>query len=285
MKLLKHAAPILHAPRNVDISGISNEVAKNRNRGNQKKIASTNIHKHQLGSGNFFLFFKDNSLVQKCLFISGDNTISIMAPTSTSSKLPAISFEKIFDLFKKQASSPWGWLETDEKFYFYKCDLPPIIADEEEISNCVPLMPMTTECLIINKNIGRMSLTRRGENIDLHLVAPLDFDIEKQTVIPKLANVNNFIQRLKSRNDPTPNLTETLQFHANSIETLGRNCLKNPKESPDEKLGSALIFISNQLGNWVTKCSEYNKLPQFVPSIIRMALLVRAQSKAAYAVS
>ena len=130
-----------------------------------------------------------------------------------------------------------------------------------------------------------MSLTRRGENIDLHLVAPLDFDVEKQTVFPKLANVNNFIQRLKSRNDPVPNLTETLQFHANSLETLGRSCLNNPNESPDEKLGSALIFIANQLGNWVTKCSEYNKLPQFVPSIIRMALLVRAQSKAAYAVS
>ena len=57
LKLLKHAAPILNAPRNVDISGISNEVAKNRNRGNQKKIASTNIHKHQIGSGNFFFVF------------------------------------------------------------------------------------------------------------------------------------------------------------------------------------------------------------------------------------
>ena len=101
------------------------------------------------------LFFKTSVYkIYSYIFfsISGDSSISIIVPST--SKLPAISFEKILDIFKKHADSPWGWLETDEKFYFYKCDLPPTDA---EFSNCVPLMPITTECLIINK-IKRQSI-------------------------------------------------------------------------------------------------------------------------------
>lgn len=250
-KLLKHAAPILCPPRNVDISTINKEVSRifPKNRGRRpKKVSDTLIPNKQLN---------------------------------------VLSLEKVLDLFKKQASSPWGWLENKDKFYFYKCDLPTT-DNELELEGCLPLLPMTTECLIINKfQNGRMSLIRRSEVIALNYVAPLDFDQGNQTVIPKTVNVNNFIRKLKARNDPTPNISETLQLHANSLETLGKGCLNQSYSlsdtNVDERLGTALIFLSNQLQNWVTKCSEYNKLPNFVPSTIRMALLVKAQSKAAYA--
>ena len=129
-----------------------------------------------------------------------------------------------------------------------------------------------------------MTLVRRGEKIALNYVAPMDFDERTQSVIPKLANVQNFIKRLKNRNDPVPSTAERLQFHAHSLQTLAKSELKDGKNL-DERLNSALNFLSNQLSNWILKCTEYNKLPNFVPSAIRLALLVRNQSKAAYLVS
>ena len=45
-----------------------------------------------------------------------------------------------------------------------------------------------------------MTLIRRGEKIALNYVAPMDFDERAQSVIPKVANVQNFIKRLKARN-------------------------------------------------------------------------------------
>ena len=128
-----------------------------------------------------------------------------------------------------------------------------------------------------------MTLIRRGEKIALKFVAPMDYDENTQTVIPKLANVQNFIKRLKSRNDPVPNTPERLQFHAHSLLTLAKSDLKDGP-SLDDRLGSALNFLSNQLSNWILKCTEYNKLPNFVPSAIRLGLLVRNQSKSAYQV-
>ena len=141
------------------------------------------------------------------------------------------------------------------------------------------------ECLVINKVLGyQMTLVRRGEKIALNYVAPMDFDERTQSVVPKLANVQNFIKRLKNRNDPVPSTAERLQFHAHSLQTLAKSELKDGKNL-DERLNSALNFLSNQLSNWILKCTEYNKLPNFVPSAIRLALLVRNQSKAAYLVS
>ena len=141
------------------------------------------------------------------------------------------------------------------------------------------------ECLVINKVLGyQMTLVRRGEKIALNYVAPFDFDERTQSVVPKLANVQNFIKRLKNRNDPVPSTAERLQFHAHSLQTLAKSELKDGKNL-DERLNSALNFLSNQLSNWILKCTEYNKLPNFVPSAIRLALLVRNQSKAAYLVS
>ena len=94
-------------------------------------------------------------------------------------------------------------------------------------------------------------------------------------------NVKNFIKRLKSRRDPIPTIPERLQFHASSMQTLAKSCSKGM----DYKLGSALNFLSNQIFNWIDKCTEYHKLPNFVPSVIRMALLIRNQSRLAYTVS
>ena len=108
--------------------------------------------------------------------------------------------------------------------------------------------------------------------------------IVQLTEVPKLANVQNFIKRLKNRNDSVPGIAERLQFHAHSLQTLAKSELKDGKNL-DERLNSALNFLSNQLSNWILKCTEYNKLPNFVPSAIRLALLVRNQSKAAYLVS
>ena len=67
------------------------------------------------------------------------------------------------------------------------------------------------------------------------------------------------------------------------LQTLAKSELKDSKNL-DDRLGSALNFLSNQLYNWILKCTEYNKLPNFVPSTIRLGLLVRNQSKAAYLV-
>ena len=106
----------------------------------------------------------------------------------------------------------------------------------------------------------------------------MDFDMINHRVYSSPENVVNFIKRLKNRSDPVPTVPERLQFHANSLKTLG-------KSIENYKLGTALNFLSNQLFNWIDKCTEYHKLPYFVPSAIRLALLVRNQSRTAYAVS
>ena len=55
-----------------------------------------------------------------------------------------ISPEKVLDIFKRNAQSPWGWLENEQKFYFYKVDLPPDCADESDHTNdTLPLLPAT----------------------------------------------------------------------------------------------------------------------------------------------
>ena len=256
-KLLKHAAPILCPPSNVDITTIPKEMAKtfHKNRGRQKKKP---LARAEIGFAS-----------------SSSSFIAIMQPANV------ITLDKVLDIFKKHATNPWSWHETTEKFYFSKCDLPP----KCESKYCLPLMPMVTECLMIDKTQnGKMQLIRRGEIIALKYVAPEDYDDRNETVLHTTWNVKNFIQKLKARNDPVPSIPEALQLHANAIDTIGKSCLGLQHANLDDRLGTALIFLSNQLSNWVTKCTEYNKLPNFVPSTIRMALLVRAQSKAAYAV-
>jgi len=142
----------------------------------------------------------------------------------------------------------------------------------------LPLMPCTGECLVIEKlNNFKMTLIRRGEKIALKYVAPDDFDETAHRVIPDAAHVRNFIAKLKNRNDPVPSIGERLQFHANSLATLA----KDPK---DPKLGSALNFLSNQLFNWIHKTTEYNKALNFAPSAIRLALLVKNQTRSAFSV-
>ena len=46
--------------------------------------------------------------------------------------------DKVLDIFKRNAQSPWGWLENQDKFYFYKIDLPP---DCVEKGHVLPLLP------------------------------------------------------------------------------------------------------------------------------------------------
>ena len=134
--------------------------------------------------------------------------------------------------------------------------------------------------MVINKVLGyQMTLVRRGEKIALNYVAPLDFDERTQSVIPKLANVQNFIKRLKNRNDPVPSTAERLQFHAHSLQTLAKSELKDGKNL-DERLNSALNFLSNQLSNWILKVSKFQNefmklsfLPKYEPKIVRISAL------------
>ena len=129
----------------------------------------------------------------------------------------------------------------------------------------------------------KATLIRRGDDINLKFVAPQDFDPETERLIPTYGNVQSFIKKLVSRTDPVPTVAERLQFHAHSLKTLGRGQSADPNQ--DDLMCSALNFMSSQLFNWILKCTEYNKLPTFGASSIRLALLVRNQSKAAYSVS
>jgi hypothetical protein len=207
-----------------------------------------------------------------------------------------LPLDKILDIFKKQSSSPWCWVENSRRFYFFKAENPPdcdLDIKNYDDDGTLPLLPVCGECLIIDKsqnnNNGGMILIRRGERIQLNYVAPDDFDQETLMVFAKASHVQSFIQRLKARNDPVQSVPEVLKFHAHSLQTLGKCCLldNSPTENPDldERLGTALNFLSNQLTMWITKCTEYQKLPAFVPSAIRLALLVKAQSRSAYSVS
>lgn len=238
-KLLKHSCPTLHPPPNVTQANILKEITR---KGIKK------VH----------------------------DEISDEVPMPIS-PIPRDSYDLnlVLNIFKGQAQSPWGYVENDQKFYFHKIELPPDVGITDD-PNVLPLLPCPGECLVIDKNEGgKMTLIRRGEKIALRYIAPLDFDQDHHRVYSKSPHVLNFIKRLKNRRDPVPIVSERLQFHAHSLQTLGtRN---------ESNLGSALTFLSNQLFNWIDKCTEYHKLPHFVPSTIRMALLARNQSRTAYA--
>ena len=85
----------MHPPSNVDITSIPKEVAKtfHKNRGRPRSYELP--------------------------------TINLEVEPTTQSSVLNLNLNKVFDLFKKQASSPWGWLETNDKFYFFKSELPP----------------------------------------------------------------------------------------------------------------------------------------------------------------
>ena len=270
LKLLKHAAPVLHPPKGLDIENLSKEIAEistknpvGRPRKSPPKPKITTPEQRA-------------EYVRKVL--NHPETLE-SSPQNYKRFSNELSQERILEIFKRNAISPWGYLENPSKFYFYKIELPPEI---EENDHFLPILPTTGECLIIDKSTFKMELIRRGEKIALHYVAPLDFDEENQTVIGKVSNVTSFIKRLKSRNDPVAKMSERLQFHAHSLQTMGKSRMEN------QKLGSALNFLANQLFMWIHKISEPHptnaKMPNFVPSAIRLALLVRKQSKPAYSV-
>ena len=236
-KLLKHSAPTLHPPSNVSQAKILKAITK---KGKAYTLPSS---------------FTSDQVPR------------------TSTVQDKYDLDLVLNMFKNQAQSPWGFVENVKKFYFHKIEVPPDgIRDDP---NVLPILPCPGECLIIDKMNGKMTLIRRGEQIALKYISPLDFDEEHHRVYSKSTHVLNFIKRLKNRKDPVPTVPERLQFHAHSLQTLGK--------SSEDKIGSALTFLSNQLFNWIDKCTEYHKLPHFVPSTIRMALLARNQSKTAYA--
>lgn len=273
-KLLRRSAPILNPPKSINVGILSKEVSVINVRnphGKRKKIQEVKITNED----------DKAEYINRVLHHSEHVTSS---RSSYESQQGLLSNDKVLAIFKRHALTPWGWLENNDKFYFYKTDLPPSSSSHSNLDddNVFPVMPALGECLVIDKESMKMKLMRRGDLIALHYLAPLDFDELNQTVIPKLANISSFIKRLKSRNDPVPTIAERLQFHAHSLQSLS-------KGQQDPALGSALNFMSNQLFNWILKAgneSHYHvKAPHFVPSAIRMALLVRNQSKSAYSVS
>lgn len=271
VKLLRHATPMLLPPPNVDVQAISKDLVKKASRLNPTDEEKAAYVDQILRTSQHDPPAQDYDEEEDDL-------------EEINEDLNEITTDKMLNIFKKNSSSPWGWLESDKKFYFYKTALPPDMdADNDQD---LPLSPIMSECLVIDKSRDfKMTLTRRGEQIELNYVAPLDFSPKFQTIYPRtLDKVHSFIKKLKARNDPIPAIPEVLQMTAQDLSTMGKWCLKHFDR--DEKLGSALRFLANQLNLWSSKfTSEHNKSPSFVPSAIRLALLVRAQSKQAYSVS
>ena len=125
-KLLRHSAPTLNPPENINQELILRDITKK----GKNYHAQDHVQDHQFQSQSHEEDFYDLDLV--------------------------------LYLFKKHANSPWGFVENSQKFYFYKVDLPP---DCDECEETLPLLPCPGECLIINKINGKMELIRRGETI------------------------------------------------------------------------------------------------------------------------
>ena len=130
-KLLKHSAPILHPPGNVSVEGICKEVFE-RNKRSRVGRPRKNVN---LGS--------NPTEEQKAEYVKKvlDNPESIERSTSRQvlARRPGdLTEDKVLDIFKRNAQSPWGWLENQDKFYFYKIDLPP---DCVEKGHVLPLLP------------------------------------------------------------------------------------------------------------------------------------------------
>ena len=130
-KLLKHSAPILHPPRNVSVEDICKEVTE------RNKRSRVGRHRKNVVLGSNPTEEQKAEYVKKVL----DHPERIERSTSRQVlfRRPGdLTEDKVLDIFKRNAQSPWGWLENQDKFYFYKIDLPP---DCVEKGHVLPLLP------------------------------------------------------------------------------------------------------------------------------------------------
>ncbi len=110
-------------------------------------------------------------------------------------------------------------------------------------------------------------------------------------------HVSNFINLLKKqRSGNEIRMSDTISMAATSMQTSGQACLDKPErlnniEELGSQMGSALKFLGNQLALWAERCNRWPSTQtnamhgSFVPSAVRVALLMRAQSKTAYSVN
>ena len=128
-KLLRHSAPTLNPPENVNQEIILRDITR-KGKNYHAQDSQDHVEEHPFRSE-----------------INEDN----------------YDIDLVLDIFKKHANSPWGFVENSRKFYFYKVDLPP---DCDECDETLPLLPCPGECLVLHKDQnGRMELIRRGETI------------------------------------------------------------------------------------------------------------------------
>ena len=130
-KLLKRSAPVLHPPKNVSLEVISKEITE---RNKKSRIARP---RKSVPLGTNPTSEEKAEYVKKVLEHPED--IESCSSRKVFSRCPEdLSDEKVLEIFKRNAQSPWGWLENKDKFYFYKVDLPP---DCVEQGNVLPLLP------------------------------------------------------------------------------------------------------------------------------------------------
>ena len=130
-KLLKRSAPVLHPPKNVSLEVISKEITE---RNKKSRIARP---RKSVPLGTNPTNEEKAEYVRKVLEHPED--IESCSSRKVFSRPPGdLSEEKVLEIFKRSAQSPWGWLENKDKFYFYKVDLPP---DCVEQGNVLPLIP------------------------------------------------------------------------------------------------------------------------------------------------
>ena len=130
-KLLKRSAPVLHPPKNVSLEVISKEITE---RNKKSRIARP---RKSVPLGTNPTSEEKAEYVKKVLEHPED--IESCSSRKVFSRPPGdLSEEKVLEIFKRSAQSPWGWLENKDKFYFYKVDLPP---DCVEQGNVLPLIP------------------------------------------------------------------------------------------------------------------------------------------------
>ena len=139
----------------------------------------------------------------------------------------------------------------------------------EIATNCSPNQPFVTDVVTVDKATGSTTLTRKGEAINVRYVVPSkDFD---QDLILKKSSILNFIQILKSRQDPSMTNTELLTCAGQLVKATSNGFQSGAQRE-------ALQFLANQLGLISGTEKEADTLS------LKMALLIQKCSNEAHQV-